>query len=162
MASGLKKVKKSLGPDALILSTRTVRKGRLGMLSRPILEITAAVDKPWQEKETTTPLRTPLYQPSPPNRNNIPYHGKGPGRNNEGTGNLYNSSQYSPQYTPEPHEDHLKREIGELRDIVMELSRKISTNTPSYSPIIPPQNTTEEHYAGIRPEHSIVKFLMNR
>lgn len=44
MASGLKKIKQELGPDALILSTRTVRNGKLGLLGKPMLEITAAVD----------------------------------------------------------------------------------------------------------------------
>ena len=45
MASGLKKVKDDLGPDALILSTRTIKNGKLGLLGRPILEITAAIDR---------------------------------------------------------------------------------------------------------------------
>lgn len=44
MASALKKVKETLGPDALILSTRTIRKGGLGVLGRPILEVTAAIE----------------------------------------------------------------------------------------------------------------------
>jgi flagellar biosynthesis protein FlhF len=44
MASGLKMIKQELGPNALILSTRTVRNGRLGILGKPMLEITAAVD----------------------------------------------------------------------------------------------------------------------
>lgn len=44
MTSGLKKIKEELGPDALILSTRTVRNGKLGLLGKPMLEITAAVD----------------------------------------------------------------------------------------------------------------------
>ncbi|HKK02218.1 MAG TPA: hypothetical protein VJ955_08625, partial [Desulfuromonadales bacterium] len=44
MASALKKVKETLGPDALILSTRTVRKGGLGILGKPVLEVTAAVE----------------------------------------------------------------------------------------------------------------------
>ncbi len=47
MASGLKLVKKELGPDALILSTRTVRRGKLGVLGKHVLEITAAIDTPW-------------------------------------------------------------------------------------------------------------------
>ncbi|MDR3630076.1 MAG: flagellar biosynthesis protein FlhF [Desulfocapsaceae bacterium] len=47
MASGLKLVKKELGPEALILSTRTVRSGTLGLLGKQVLEITAAVDTPW-------------------------------------------------------------------------------------------------------------------
>jgi len=37
-------VKKELGPDALIISTKTVRNGKLGLLGKPTLEITAAVD----------------------------------------------------------------------------------------------------------------------
>ncbi len=44
MASGLKKIKQELGPDALILSTRTIRNSKLGLLGKPMLEITAAVD----------------------------------------------------------------------------------------------------------------------
>ena len=53
MASGLKKIKEELGPDALILSTRTVRNGKLGILGKPMLEITAAIDAdlPPQPKE---------------------------------------------------------------------------------------------------------------
>ena len=46
MASGLKLVRQALGPDALILSTRTIRTGKLGLLSKPTLEITAAIDSP--------------------------------------------------------------------------------------------------------------------
>lgn len=44
MASGLKMVKKELGPNALILSTRTVRGGKFGLVGKPVLEITAAID----------------------------------------------------------------------------------------------------------------------
>ncbi len=44
MAAGLKQIKKELGPNALILSTRTIRNGKLGILGKPMLEITAAVD----------------------------------------------------------------------------------------------------------------------
>lgn len=46
MTAALKKVKEALGPDALILSTRTVRKNGLGMFRKPICEITAAIDDP--------------------------------------------------------------------------------------------------------------------
>lgn len=42
MQAALKMVRETLGPDALILSTRTVRKGKLGIFSRPTLEVTAA------------------------------------------------------------------------------------------------------------------------
>ncbi|MDX9896567.1 MAG: hypothetical protein RBS34_14055, partial [Desulfofustis sp.] len=44
MATGLKMIRRELGPDAMILSTRTIRNGKLGLLGKPVLEITAAVD----------------------------------------------------------------------------------------------------------------------
>jgi flagellar biosynthesis protein FlhF len=43
MPDALKKVKESLGSEALILSTRTVRKG-MGVFRKPIYEVTAAID----------------------------------------------------------------------------------------------------------------------
>lgn len=45
MAAALKKVKETFGPDALILSTRTIRTGPLGLLQRPRIEITAAIEE---------------------------------------------------------------------------------------------------------------------
>lgn len=44
MATGLQMIKKELGPDALILSTKTIRDKTRGLLGKPILEITAAID----------------------------------------------------------------------------------------------------------------------
>ena len=46
MPEALRKIKADLGPDAVILSTRQIKRGRgvFGMLSRPILEVTAATD----------------------------------------------------------------------------------------------------------------------
>ena len=46
MPAALQKVKQTLGPDALILSTRTLRKKGLGMLARPLIEVTAAIESP--------------------------------------------------------------------------------------------------------------------
>ncbi len=51
MASGLKMIKKELGPDALILSTRTIRNGTLGIIGKPVLEITAAIDADYPNKK---------------------------------------------------------------------------------------------------------------
>ncbi|MFN2355062.1 MAG: flagellar biosynthesis protein FlhF [Desulfopila sp.] len=50
MASGLRKIRRELGPDALILSTRTIKSGRLGVLGKECLEITAAIDNQWPEQ----------------------------------------------------------------------------------------------------------------
>ena len=50
MAAGLRKIRRELGPDALILSTRTIKSGKMGVLGRKTLEITAAVDNHWPAK----------------------------------------------------------------------------------------------------------------
>lgn len=44
MSSALRMIKEELGPDALILSSRTVRKGGMGLFGKPMLEVTAAID----------------------------------------------------------------------------------------------------------------------
>lgn len=44
MDSALRQIKETLGPDALILSSRTVRKGGMGLFGKPMLEVTAAID----------------------------------------------------------------------------------------------------------------------
>ncbi len=44
MDSALRQIKEALGPDALILSSRTVRKGGMGLFGKPVLEVTAAID----------------------------------------------------------------------------------------------------------------------
>ena len=57
MATALKLVKESLGPEALILSTRSVRKGKGGLLGKPVLEVTAAIESP-------EPAPRPVMPPS--------------------------------------------------------------------------------------------------
>ncbi|MFO8086018.1 MAG: flagellar biosynthesis protein FlhF [Desulfobacterales bacterium] len=44
MRSAIEKVKKELGPEALILSSRNIYKTKLGVLGRPWIEVIAAVD----------------------------------------------------------------------------------------------------------------------
>ncbi|PID55406.1 flagellar biosynthesis protein FlhF, partial [candidate division KSB3 bacterium] len=44
MTSGLQKIRRELGPEALILSTKTVRGSGFGIKGKPMLEITAAID----------------------------------------------------------------------------------------------------------------------
>lgn len=46
MASALKQVKETLGADALILSTKTLRKKGLGVLGKQSIEVTAAIEAP--------------------------------------------------------------------------------------------------------------------
>lgn len=60
MASTLKLVKEEFGPSALILSTRTLRKGALGIMGPPVTEITAAVDRQLEENSGNTSRTTTL------------------------------------------------------------------------------------------------------
>jgi flagellar biosynthesis protein FlhF len=53
IATGLKMVKDELGPDALILSTKTVHSGKLGLLGKKSFEITAALDSDWPDTNDT-------------------------------------------------------------------------------------------------------------
>ncbi|MFO7578168.1 MAG: hypothetical protein R6W66_10620, partial [Pelovirga sp.] len=46
MAAALKQVKDALGPEALILATRTLGKKGLGVLGRQTIEVTAAIESP--------------------------------------------------------------------------------------------------------------------
>jgi len=63
MATGMKMVKDEFGPDALILSTKTIRSSKLGLLGKKRFEITAAVDSGWpdEEKEQTESIDTGTY-----------------------------------------------------------------------------------------------------
>jgi flagellar biosynthesis protein FlhF len=55
MAEALRRVKETFGPDALILSTKTVRKGKWGIFGRPVLEVTAAAEHPSKQEEERDP-----------------------------------------------------------------------------------------------------------
>lgn len=46
MATALKRVKETLGAEALVLSTRTLRKKGLGVLGKQVIEVTAAIESP--------------------------------------------------------------------------------------------------------------------
>jgi len=55
MAEALRQVKETFGPDALILSTKTVRKGKWGIFGRPVLEVTAAAEHPAKSEQERDP-----------------------------------------------------------------------------------------------------------
>jgi flagellar biosynthesis protein FlhF len=60
IAEALQAIKKEMGPDAVIISTREIRKGGFGLFSRPMIEVTAAVDPPspmQQQRSGGEPLR---------------------------------------------------------------------------------------------------------
>jgi flagellar biosynthesis protein FlhF len=57
MPSALKMVKETLGSEALILSTRTIRKG-MGVFRKPLYEVTAAIDEAPSAPPAGQPTRT--------------------------------------------------------------------------------------------------------
>ena len=123
MASGLKMVKEALGPDALILSTRTIRSGTFGMLGKPMMEITAAVDNNWQEPPVS-PVANPKRQVQPQQthrpdrRQDISY------------GEIWAQDEPPPVAQPARRQPPVNREIqdelAELRNIVKGLSNRIT------------------------------------
>ncbi|MCL2457627.1 MAG: flagellar biosynthesis protein FlhF [Desulfobulbus sp.] len=154
MATGLKMVKEALGPDALILSTRTIRNGSFGVLGKPTMEITAAVDNNWREPapELRTPRATgharagrsrerkapqpeltyeelwrreePEPQPSPPYGRPQPASQDLPGPRE-----------------PAPSDQGVQSELAELRSLVKGLTHRISgLDSPSLrSPYVEPE-----------------------
>lgn len=147
MASGLKKIRQELGPDALILSTRTVRNGKLGLLGRPMLEITAAVDAAAPQSGNTDGFfsRSPNH-----NTNNAPKAGKQSTGfhhtvdgsvdhylNDQGAGDsfLYSTKKFGSSAgeattktaVPVMNPGHgLQAEVNELKDLVKNLAGQIT------------------------------------
>ncbi|MCF6186099.1 MAG: flagellar biosynthesis protein FlhF [Desulfobulbaceae bacterium] len=164
MNSGLKKVKEALGPDALILSTRTLRNGRLGVLGKPILEITAAIDSAWEDEKVNPhpsySRRAEKVEQPAPHQGDITYQElwdqEPPNRR----------SQVEPRPQPrrgttEPDSRVLSNEISELRSIINGLSQRIgSMDTDRVSrPYIEPEyvNRTEN-----TPTDPVVQLLRSR
>ncbi len=130
MASGLKMVKEALGPDALILSTRTIRRGRLGVLGRPVMEITAAIDTTWNERPTPSRPAAPRRPaPTRPTSTGQPARfttaaeddeltydqiWRGPDRNRTGS------------MRDEDNGDAIRAEVTELRQLVQSLSSRLA------------------------------------
>lgn len=70
MPDALQKIKAEFGPDAVILSSRQVSRGKgvFGMLGRPILEVTAASDVAPQPPAPVAPARAYPAAAAPPPR----------------------------------------------------------------------------------------------
>lgn len=164
MASGLKMVKEDLGPDALILSTRTLRGGKLGMLGKPVLEITAAVDSNWPEQQkspTITPQRNTFStSDGQQEKNSLTYQ------------NLWQEktidtkplpSAVTTVGKPDAGTDPLvlSREISELRSIIDGLSHRLGgLDTPPVTrAYVEPEYTAQ---AVSREEDPLVRLLLSR
>ncbi len=150
MTTGLKMVKEALGPDALILSTRTVRTGRLGVLGKPMLEITAAIDTRWPESgdrlagdRRTQPsapegdekreVRQSARRPNPPVQEPIAW----PPRRQP-------AREAAREPDPPPSGRDLHGELAELRAMVRGLSSRLPAAEPAtllHRPYVEPEFT---------------------
>ncbi|NOY52959.1 MAG: flagellar biosynthesis protein FlhF [Deltaproteobacteria bacterium] len=77
MPSAVRMIKNDLGSDAVILSTRNVRKGKgtFGLFGRSMVEVTAAVDRdpqPREPKKFGRTLSETIHRTSPPSSEGLP------------------------------------------------------------------------------------------
>jgi flagellar biosynthesis protein FlhF len=161
MATGLKMVKEALGPDALILSTRTIRSGTFGMLGKPMMEITAAVDNTWQEPEAApSPPRhgSRSPRPAPPAERNL-YQ-----RDISYEDLRIRHEPEPPLSTPVRREppstgQDIHSELAELRSLVKGLSNRISVlDAPALrTPYVEPEFTATAGSTG--PVDPVTGFL---
>jgi len=143
MPSGLKKVKETLGPDALILSTRTIRKGKMGLLSKPIMEITAAVDQQWPDHPLQANTLQKKFQPSSSRDADLSYADIW----KEKPVRTKNIAAISRKEYIQHDDSNIKNELSELRELVYGLSQKISKlddQNPSAGEISPQPHLHEK------------------
>jgi flagellar biosynthesis protein FlhF len=136
MASGLKRIKQELGPDALILSTRTIRNGKLGILGKPMLEITAAVDTDFPQlpnSDRGVGRREPEH--APPAGNRKTGFRQVVGDSVERYLNVApdpqatvdsRERQSEKRTTPDTRDYGLRGEVNELKELVKNLSGQLS------------------------------------
>jgi len=94
-------IKRDLGPEAVIISSRQIRPGGWkGFFTRPQLEVTAAVDD--RHQPAVEPL--PRHDPSPPRVPAAP--------------NTFRSSWSNQPVSQGGGQDHIARELAELKDLL--------------------------------------------
>ncbi|WP_028579351.1 flagellar biosynthesis protein FlhF [Desulfogranum japonicum] len=152
MATGLKKVKETFGPDALILSTRTIRRGKLGLMSKPILEITAAIDTTWKPQKPARPSTPKPVEPAPQvlADDDLTYD------------NLWKPKQETNEKKSiDFHRENtvVQDELAELRGIIQSLTKKVADLQPQQQEIRKPY--IEPEFAG-KEEHNDPIFKLLR
>lgn len=138
MASGLKRVKQELGPNALILSTRTIKSGKLGILGKNVIEITAAVDADIP-KDTAQDTIFPGQQSEPSlsagKKSHDFRHVVGDpvtqylSNHTESSGTEQQQVSQSKPSVLNQRETNLEGEFNELKDLVKNLAGQISQLT---------------------------------
>jgi flagellar biosynthesis protein FlhF len=125
MQEALRVIKKDLGPDALILSTRKVRKGgSFGLFSKIVLEVTAAVDNIREEKEKPLPetsySKGAIFQVESMKKNEV----EGLKQELVDLKKILGSTSPNPSSTSSTEEfDYLRQDVVDLKNIIYSLIR---------------------------------------
>ncbi|MGD9949512.1 MAG: flagellar biosynthesis protein FlhF [Desulfobulbus sp.] len=169
MATGLKMVKEALGPNALILSTRTIRSGKFGMLGKPTMEITAAVDNGWQEPKTAPQpqKQEPQRQWSPQQERQLQAKQTYQAQEDITYEDIWKKhpselSDARPQRDnreSSPENQDIQRELAELRNMVKGLTNRFvgAETAPQRKPYVEPEFATAP--TGAVPIDPIVSLL---
>jgi flagellar biosynthesis protein FlhF len=155
MASGLKKVKDELGPDALILSTKTIRSGKLGVLGKKYFEITAAVDSMWPHKGGGTSARgsdQTIAAYDPPTYNSVMQLNRAKPHVNRPD----KQEEITPVKAPGDQTD-LQSEVNELKGMIKTLGQEMLRINNSQ----PASSTATEHNSSL-PDESSLRSLQQR
>ncbi len=175
MATGLRMVRNELGADALILSTRSIRNSKLGILGKSMLEITAAIDETppsfkngngsfglSAEKHSAT---TPFYRKN--NSTNADRIGTPNSPFSLTPSNKSGEIKKTPHFSENKEHQNsgqdVNRELDELKSMIRSLSAEVSQLKPAkplqqqtdHSSAI--EGTTEEHPPS--PEKVLVELL---
>ncbi len=131
MATGLRQIRKELGPDALILSTRSIKDGKLGLLGKKHLEITAAVDHQFEGQNKTNANNgngVSAAKVNPKNNEEQQHSSSQSEQLQKHIENLEDKvSQEELTFTLEPKsKDNLQQEFNELKGMVQNLAGEIS------------------------------------
>ncbi len=167
MDAALRQIKKEFGPDALILSSRTVRKGGLGLFGKPVLEVTAAIDGADQAAADApvAPVTQPtadkaaeyarIQQAALDNSDDIDYQQVW--SQTSPADEIQQPAQQVPRpdFRPDPYQnqnragrdndgvEQLQREVGQLREMISSLVDELPAKLeqmarPQLRPLVPP------------------------
>ncbi|WP_304511310.1 hypothetical protein [Desulfopila sp. IMCC35008] len=132
MTSGLRLVRKELGPDALILSTKTVKNGKLGLLGKATIEITAAIDRSWPDEnnlieklESVSPKKHKRINHTVDDTIDLQYQDK-PSNNDQSARKEIRPMPTPPTAQDTNKEDVLRSEVDELKQLVHQLAGHIA------------------------------------
>jgi len=116
-------VKKELGPDALILSTRTIKNSKFGLLRKPILEITAAIEPamPHTPPSSTRNLSSGFNHVVDDSLDHLVHQGT----LESGAGPAVISCS-TPDYSREKPDYGIHNEVNELKNLIKGLAGEVS------------------------------------